>query len=213
MKLNFVTPFCKCCFRDISAFTEGSLFEPNNILCDKCFHEMNPTFMKFKLGSFQAYSCYHYNEKLKEMIYCLKGCYDIELANVFLVNQKRIFSIMFRSYYLVPAPSFKTKDELRGFNHVEEIFRGIGKGYIHAISKKDDVKQADLNFKERQKIDEHLYLNEGAGIRGKKILFVDDLITTGATAKACCNLLKNAGAKKVKILSVARTKDVSKRKG
>lgn len=213
MKLNFVTPFCKVCFKDISTFSEASLLEPNNILCDKCFHEMKPTFMKFKVGEFQAISCYFYNEKIREMLYCLKGCYDIELADIFLVNQKILFSILFHSYYLVPAPSFKDKDEARGFNHVEEVFKGIGKGYIHAIKKKDDVKQADLNYQERQKIGEHLFIDEKADLHGKKILFVDDLITTGATAKACCSLLKNAGANKVKILSVARTKDISMRKG
>lgn len=213
MKLNFVTPFCKVCFKDISVFSEASLLEPKNILCDKCFHEMKPTLMKFKLGEFQAISCYFYNEKIREMIYCLKGCYDIELADIFLVNQKTLFSVLFHSYYLVPAPSFKDKDEVRGFNHVEEIFKGIGKGYIHAIKKKDDVKQADLNYQERQKIGEHLFIDEKADLHGKKILFVDDLITTGATAKACCSLLKGAGASKVKILSVARTKDISMRKG
>ncbi len=213
MKLNFATPFCKCCFKDITSFGPSSLFEEKNILCETCFREMEPNLMHFKIGEFKAISCYYYNEKIREMIYRLKGCFDIEMADLFLVNQKRYFSLLFHSYYLVPAPSFKEKDEIRGFNHVGEIFRGIGKGYIHAIIKTDNVKQADLNFKERQEIGNHLAMAKNINLDGKKILFVDDLITTGATAKSCCDLLKKAGAKDVRILSVARTRDVNERKG
>ena len=52
------------------------------------------------------------------------------------------------------------------------------------------MKQADLHWRDRQKIGEHLHYVDGISVQGKKILFVDDLLTTGATAKACCSLLK-----------------------
>ncbi len=206
MKLNFATPFCKICFRENPSNSMASLIATETHICHKCFLEMEAKIMNFKLGDFPATSCYYYNDKLKEMIYQFKGCFDIELGELFLVNQKKYLQLKYRDYYLVPAPSFENKNAERGFNHVEEMFKGIGKGYIKAIVKKDDVKQADLNFNERQKIGEHLSWNEGVDVNGKKILFVDDLITTGATAKACCNLISLHGAKRVKILSVCRTK-------
>ncbi|HSA67388.1 MAG TPA: phosphoribosyltransferase family protein, partial [Methyloceanibacter sp.] len=41
-------------------------------------------------------------------------------------------------------------------------------------------------------------------LRGKRIVVVDDVITTGATAEACARVLKRAGAASVDILALAR---------
>jgi ComF family protein len=41
-------------------------------------------------------------------------------------------------------------------------------------------------------------------LRGKRIVVVDDVITTGATAEACARVLKRAGAARVDILALAR---------
>lgn len=212
MKLDFAIPFCKVCFRENPQYSLASLIDSDTHLCHECFLEMDPKFINSRIDEFSATSCYYYNEKLKDMIYQFKGCFDIELGELFLVNQKKYLKLKYRDYYLVPAPSFEEKNIERGFNHVEIIFQGIGKGYLKPITKKDNIKQADLNFHDRQKIGEHLLWNEKVSVRDKKILFVDDLITTGATAKACCNLIKNHGAKQIKILSLCRTKTPKKAK-
>ena len=41
-------------------------------------------------------------------------------------------------------------------------------------------------------------------IKGEKILLVDDVFTSGATASACAKVLKKAGAEKVYVLTLAR---------
>jgi predicted amidophosphoribosyltransferase len=42
------------------------------------------------------------------------------------------------------------------------------------------------------------------GIEGRKLVVVDDVITTGATVEACARVLKLAGAARVDILALAR---------
>lgn len=205
MKSNSATLFCKVCFRNITNQTLAALIGNNSCICQKCWSEMNPQITHFKIDEFPVTSCYFYNEKIQEMLYTFKGCFDYELGDLFLVNQKAFFELLYHSFYLVPSPSFSDRDAQRGFNHVEVIFKGIGKGFVHAIKKTDDVKQADLNARGRNKIGEHLSWNGDVDIKGKKILFVDDLITTGSTARECCKLIKKHGAKEVKILTIART--------
>jgi predicted amidophosphoribosyltransferase len=44
---------------------------------------------------------------------------------------------------------------------------------------------------------------------GKRIVAVDDVVTTGATADACARTLKRAGAARVDVLALARTVEPS----
>jgi predicted amidophosphoribosyltransferase len=45
-------------------------------------------------------------------------------------------------------------------------------------------------------------------VKGKSILLIDDVMTTGATFNECAKTLKQAGAKKVYCLSVATTRPI-----
>lgn len=150
-------------------------------------------------------SLYLYNEKIRSLLFQYKGCYDIELSDVFLTKQTSILRIIYHNYVLCPAPSYKDREEKRGFNHVALMFKQLGLPMIYPFDKTADVKQADLNYVDRQKISNYIVCKDDIDIKDKKILFVDDLITTGATAGACAKLLIEHGAKKVKVLTMART--------
>ena len=209
-KLNSATRFCKVCFKDKLIDDTASLFYDYPI-CASCFHEMEPKVVITKLNGLKTTSLFIYNEKVKTMLYQCKGCFDIEMAGFFLSRHKSFLKKKYKDWIVVPAPSYCAKNEIRGFNHVEEIFKCLGRPFIHPINKVDNVKQADLNFEDRQKIGSHLKWDEKVSVRGLNILFVDDLLTTGATAKACTKMLLEHGARKVEVLVMARTRDPNKK--
>lgn len=176
-------------------------------ICSQCFREFTPLFLKTKLGDIDVLSIYSYDETIRDKLYRLKGCHDIELAPIFLDYFLLELTIRYWGYTMVPAPSWHEDDEKREFNHVIEMFKTIPLKMVKALIKTDNVKQADLHFNERQEIGKRITLIENTNFAGKNILFVDDVMTTGATSKACVELLKKAGAKQVKILVMSKTID------
>jgi len=111
---------------------------------------------------------------------------------------------------MVPAPSYPKNDEERGFNHVEEIFSNLNLKMTKIIHKIKQVKQADLTTKEREQIRSVLEIDD-VDLRGKKILLVDDVFTTGSTIKAMIQLVREKGAKNIKVLLMSKTIDLEKR--
>ena len=67
------------------------------------------------------------------------------------------------------------------------------------------MSQSNLNKKDREANVVNAYkIIETKEITNKKILLIDDIFTTGATVNECSNTLKNAGAKKIDILTIAK---------
>lgn len=204
---KFVLPTftCKICFEKISPQSWLSLSFPNAAICNKCFRSFTPQFTELSIEGIPTLAIYRYDETIREKLFQLKGCFDFELASVFLTYFARDLHRKFRNFVLVPAPSWEEDDKQREFNHVEEIFREMKLPMHKALIKTENIKQADLNFEQRQQIQKRIRLSPNADVRGKNILFVDDVLTTGATAKTAVSLLRNAGARKIQILVMSKT--------
>lgn len=201
------TSICKICFKNIEPYSLHSILFCEPKICHKCFEQFNPVLKEFHVQNYDALHIFHYDDTVKEKLYQLKGCFDIEIASVFLEYFLPYLNIKYRNYYLVPAPSFVDSDNERGFNHVEEIFKTLSTNFIKCIHKTKDVKQADLNSSERSNIKDALTIDD-VNLSDKKILIVDDVFTTGSTVNAMIDLLKTKNPKKIKILVMSKTKDI-----
>lgn len=106
----------------------------------------------------------------------------------------------------VPLHSARFKE--RGFNQTELIFDDFLKKLLPIenilIRHKPTPKLFKFNRQERQEILQGAFSTvEGANVKGKKILLVDDIYTTGATVSECAKVLKDNGASKIFVLAFA----------
>ena len=194
---------CKVCLKKYKTFDFINLFSPQPI-CKQCLAEMNPLFHSFKIAqNIKGLAIYKYNSKIREMLYLLKGAYDFEMSKYFLHHFKEYLSIKFHSYTLVFAPSSKEDNEERGFNHVEAIFGILRLKSLQILHKTQNIKQSNLSKEERKNIGKILEIDQ-IDLSNKKILLVDDVYTTGSTIRACIDLLKTRGAKKISVLVMSR---------
>ncbi len=99
----------------------------------------------------------------------------------------------------------------RGFNQSELLARIVaaryGIGVVRALRRVRSTKaQAGLsNTRRRENVAGAFECRRGArALQGKRILLIDDVMTTGSTAASCARVLKSAGAAKVSLLAVAR---------
>lgn len=80
--------------------------------------------------------------------------------------------------------------------------------YADVLYHKGNVKQKKLNIKKRIKNAKKSYfIKNGSAelVKNKTVYLIDDVVTTGSTVVRCAQLLKTKGAKKVIVLSVAKT--------
>jgi ComF family protein len=111
---------------------------------------------------------------------------------------------------IVPMPMHWRRRWSRGFNQAELLARVIAgrlnlsvSGAVHRL--KATPPQAGLTAAQRRaNMSGAFAIRRPDLVRGKRILLVDDVLTTGATAGACARVLKRAGAAKVEVLTVAR---------
>ena len=203
--------YCKICFKKITDYSLYNLINKRNILCEDCFAKLKAKFYSFKLDNIPCLAIYDYDETIKELIYKFKGCYDYELKDVFLTRYIQYLRVMYRGYVIIPAPSYYLDDERRGFNHVVEIFKGLNKEILPIITKIKPHKQSDHSSKGRMDITSVLNIDKNVSLKGKNILLVDDIFTTGSTLFSCLQLIKKLHPKKIQILVIAKTQKKSKK--
>lgn len=207
---NQKTRVCKICFKPIEDATIHGLLSKNPSICHDCLIDLKPSFNKFKFYGLNCVNVYFYNEKIQEILYQFKGCFDYELNTVFFDYFKNYLNFKFKNYILIPAPSFIDSDKERGFNHVVEIFKNLNLKMICCVHKIKKVKQADLSSEERSNIKDVLTIDD-VDLANKKILLVDDVFTTGSTVKAMIDLVKPKKPKKIKVLVISKTLDFDQR--
>ena len=178
------------------------------MLCNSCLKEKKTNFRKFDVSGVKAYAIYDYDDYIQTNIFALKGLGDYELHKLFLHPFEKEISLFFKGYVMVPIPSYKEDDIKRGFNHVVAIFSRLNLKMLDILEKTSDIKQVNVSADKRLEIIKHLKVNNLEQIFNKKILLVDDILTTGSSMMAAINLIKEGKPKSIKILVIAKTNNI-----
>lgn len=102
---------------------------------------------------------------------------------------------------VVPVPMHKSKIAQRGYNQSERIARGLAEALQVPVTEalcatRQHDTQTRKSAHERWLNSQGLYvMRHDADVRGRHVLLVDDVVTTGATLLVCARALHQAGAR------------------
>lgn len=112
--------------------------------------------------------------------------------------------------FIVPVPLYATRFRERGFNQAQILAQMLSLKLSIPLSLKHVKRvhhtenQAKLSQKERwTNIQGAFKIKYSRDLYNKNILIIDDLYTTGATSSEMARLLKDAGGKKIIVLTLA----------
>jgi ComF family protein len=184
------------------------------VLCSSCFNQIK--FMKPGLG---IYSVAAYEGVLKEALLRFKFKKRKSLAEPLGILLVKYLSCLPSFSWkeidtLVPVPLHPRRERKRGFNQVELLAKVLGrycgKSVVNALVRiRDTHPQFDLPRAKRfANVAGAFKVSDSRLVYQKGILLLDDIYTTGATLAECCKVLKTAGARLVKVLTLARAVEV-----
>ena len=157
-----------------------------------------------------AYSFGSYEAELRQMIHLFKYSGIRTLANPLGHLLGRALPRDQRFDAIVPMPMHWRKRWQRGFNQADLLAHQVASRtqvpVMHPVRRvHQKAAQAGLtNAKRRANVVGAFRVRKRGAVAGLRILLIDDVMTTGATAGACAKALKHAGALHVTLLTVAR---------
>lgn len=153
----------------------------------------------------QNTSLYEYNDYIKEVISKFKYRGDYALAHAFKSIIKRELASM-NFDVLTPIPLSQERQYERGFNQAEALIVEAGYKPSHLLSRIHTEKQSKKSRSDRIHLPQVFQLDCEVQmiLKGKNILLVDDIYTTGSTLRHAAKVLLEHGARSVSSFTLAR---------
>jgi len=128
-----------------------------------------------------------------------------------LLELPRVREVLAGAGAMVPVPLHPRRKRTRGFNQSELLAEelggrvGVRTAACALVRRKDTPPQTGLSAAARRKnVAGAFAVRHVSQVAGRTVVLVDDVLTTGATAAACARALLGAGAREVRLLTVAR---------
>ena len=157
-----------------------------------------------------TYSFGSYEGPLRNLIHLFKYAKVETLAQPLSIFLIQAMPLDQRFDLVIAMPMHWRKRWERGFNQAALLARPLAKHYCLKLAtnlrrKRYTRSQAGLTETQRQQnLKDSFRVRRAEQIAGKRVLLVDDVLTTGATLRAAAAALKSAGAAHVSALTLAR---------
>ena len=195
----FITNYCKIC--------GTALAESGREYCDRCVRGENNFAFEF------ARAPYPYErESVHKLVWNLKYGMQPYCAKIMAQPMAEFLSRLdIKADALTFVPLHPKKERKRSYNQSELLAKHISE--ISGIPVTDTLKKnvyskssaTKLGKSERESLLENTF-SVTADVRGKRLILIDDVFTTGATANECAKTLKAAKAKAVYVLTYATSR-------
>jgi len=226
MRFTYYEDFLALVFPKTCCVCKRSLFEFENHLCKICVSQLPITSyhlrpedndLKVKIDGLtkagRLFSFLRFTKRgmSQKILHQLKYKHKPELGNVL----GRMYGQVLYEYYagqwdtVVPVPLHPVKFKRRGYNQSERYAQGLAEVLQVPVStalnrmKFTETQTNKSRWQRWENVDRVFDIANGASFLGKRILLVDDVMTTGATLAACANTLLNAEALSVDIAVIA----------
>lgn len=186
-------------------------------ICSRCYNELKieAKIENYKNKSFNEHLyIFKYEGKVRSLIIDYKFSDKPYLSNFFtkmIIKNEKICRKIKNYDIIIPVPIHKRRKCERGYNQSEVIANQLAKNLrIELIAdclikQKNTVAQSTLTKKQREENVKQVYkIQNEQKIQNKKIILLDDIYTTGATAEECSKILKQNGAKEILVLTIAK---------
>lgn len=202
----FLPARCLCC---------GRAVRPKRLFCPGCVPALpkEPLSREFPLpggGSLAVAACFPYEKGFRRTLHRLKFQEERALARPLGTLMAEAASSLGEELDGVTwVPMSPQKLRRRGYNQSELLAKAVAKELgLPAWDLLEQVRETDTqhSLTRAQRADNvrGTYRAKSAAL-GKRLLLVDDIVTTGATLRACAQGLYGAGAQKVCAVCAANT--------
>ncbi len=193
-------PQCVTCGMELPAHAVG-----DEVLCGACLAEPPPYE--------RARAVMRYGEVGRTIAHRLKYGRRVSLARVMAAQMRRLLATDVADALLVPVPLHRWRIWSRGFNQAALIAGQLAR--MTGIPLETGLLRRTVNTPplhslgpraRRQTVKGAFALAPQARerLKGKTVILIDDIWTTGATASACARMLRGGGAARVEILCWTR---------
>jgi ComF family protein len=206
-KLTFISaPYCVCCGTPFAYKTPAST-PHEQFSCTSCLTDPKPYSL--------ARAPILYGQEMARLVGRFKYQAQTWLLPVFVPWLQRVSDeVMTGADLVVPVPLHRWRLLWRGYNQATLLAAQIAQSYTlpclpHALKRlKYTRPQVGLEREKRLKNVKTAFSADPTLVGNKIVVLVDDVMTTGATINACAIALQKAGAKEVRVLTLARVAQI-----
>lgn len=205
----------------------NSLFKHEDQVCNYCytslpktnFHQQqrNPVDTLFygRTPLLLASSFYLFQKKgsIQKILHAIKYKHNKELAVLigkWYAEDLKTDPVISKADFIIPVPLHSKKYRMRGFNQSEEFAKGLSDGLkislnTSVLQRKEftETQTKKSKYERWENVEDVFGLIVPETFKNKHVIIVDDVITTGATIEACCQLLQSIEGIQISVLSIA----------